>query len=702
MNWATLLKKIATLMIYLLITINWVHQLIMMPPVILGVLVMLSVNTNLGAIAAYSAQAANTRSTASVMQQLSTGKRINSSVDDVAGLAISTRLMSQIRGLNQAIRNSNDGISLLQTVDGAYEGITNALQRMRELRVQSLSDTNNAKDKSYLELEISSLKNEIQRIVKTIQFNGANILDGSGGTDTGDGYRSYSFGTDPNGASHSIAIPDLRNFTVPISEIPTSSQTISGSPTPPASPFDTYVFESDGDRGFFSSGDAIGGIAAADFDGNGTLDLVATDPVLNTIQIFRGLGNGSFNPGNAYYNTYTTGTKPISVLVGDVNNDGKKDVFTVNVDGQSITTFLGKGDGSFEEAHYYYTMFPSSDAVLTDLNHDGNLDFFYESTGYFSTMSSVIGDGTGNFYDNHFNTNMPTAPNGTDFVVGDINNDNNLDFITFHAKNGGVASNKLVLINNGTGAYFASSSLELDGINMNNAELGDFNNDGNLDLVLVSATANKVSIRLGNGDGSFSNTFSYTKSVQHQNSYNVKISDFNSDGNLDVILTGNFMPVLLGNGDGTFTNTETWSLGTSTTGYENPSVVGDFDNNGTKDIAVARGNEFSIFLNQTPPPPPPPAPPFTLDEIDSFLETIARARANIGASVSRLNFTADNLANQSMSSQQSLSRIQDTDYSTATTEMAKRQIIQQAATAMLAQANQQPQMILSLLKSVTA
>ena len=136
---------------------------------------MLTINTNIAALQAQSAQQTNARSTATVMQQLSTSKRINSAVDDVAGLAISTRLMSQIKGANQAIRNTNDGISLLQTADGALEGITNALQRMRELRVQSLNETNNSADKASIENEITSLQTETKRILSTTEFNGIKL-----------------------------------------------------------------------------------------------------------------------------------------------------------------------------------------------------------------------------------------------------------------------------------------------------------------------------------------------------------------------------------------------------------------------------------------------------------------------------------------------------------------------------------------------
>jgi len=139
------------------------------------------INTNTGSLYAQQSLNTNARGLSTVMQQLSTGKRINSAVDDVAGLAIATRLTSQIRGLNQAVRNANDGISLIQTAEGATEQVTNMLQRMRELAVQSSNDTNNAMDRGFLDGEFQQLKQEINRIGQNTQWNGANILDGTGG-----------------------------------------------------------------------------------------------------------------------------------------------------------------------------------------------------------------------------------------------------------------------------------------------------------------------------------------------------------------------------------------------------------------------------------------------------------------------------------------------------------------------------------------
>ncbi len=116
---------------------------------------------------------------ATSLQRLSSGLRINSAKDDAAGLSIADRMTAQVRGLNQAVRNANDGISIAQVAEGALGEVTNALQRMRELAVQSANDTNSAADRASLQKEVSQLSAEISRIATQTQFNGKNVLDGS-------------------------------------------------------------------------------------------------------------------------------------------------------------------------------------------------------------------------------------------------------------------------------------------------------------------------------------------------------------------------------------------------------------------------------------------------------------------------------------------------------------------------------------------
>jgi len=139
----------------------------------------LSINTNVASLTAQRNLNNNSNDLGVTLQRLSSGLRINSAKDDAAGLAISERFTTQIRGLNQAVRNANDGISFAQTAEGALSTVGTSLQRIRELAVQSVNDTNSSSDRSALNNEVQQLIAEVGRISSATQFNGQNILDGT-------------------------------------------------------------------------------------------------------------------------------------------------------------------------------------------------------------------------------------------------------------------------------------------------------------------------------------------------------------------------------------------------------------------------------------------------------------------------------------------------------------------------------------------
>ena len=139
----------------------------------------LFINTNQSALNAQRKLNSTSGALSQSFERLSSGLRINGAKDDAAGLAITNRFTAQVRGLNQAVRNSNDGISLAQTAEGALNETTNILQRIRELAVQSANDTNNDSDRSSLQAEVSQLKSELDRIAGTTNFNGNKLIDGS-------------------------------------------------------------------------------------------------------------------------------------------------------------------------------------------------------------------------------------------------------------------------------------------------------------------------------------------------------------------------------------------------------------------------------------------------------------------------------------------------------------------------------------------
>ena len=159
------------------------------------------INTNTSATIAANSLAKNERAMNEAMERLSTGKRINNAGDDAAGLAISSRMTSQIEGLEQAARNANDAISMIQTADGALTEITSVLQRMREITVQASSATNSTTDIAALAAEFEGLRDEVANIVTYTTWNGRTLLDGT--VDGSDDTVSFQIGSN---AAQSISV----------------------------------------------------------------------------------------------------------------------------------------------------------------------------------------------------------------------------------------------------------------------------------------------------------------------------------------------------------------------------------------------------------------------------------------------------------------------------------------------------------------
>jgi flagellin len=135
------------------------------------------INTNISAMKATNASSSANKALGTAMERLSTGKRINSAKDDAAGLAISTSMTSQIRGMSQGIRNGNDGISMAQTAEGALSEVTNMLQRVRELAVQSSNSSYSAADQKNLQLEVSEMTSQITNVLDKTEFNGVKLFE---------------------------------------------------------------------------------------------------------------------------------------------------------------------------------------------------------------------------------------------------------------------------------------------------------------------------------------------------------------------------------------------------------------------------------------------------------------------------------------------------------------------------------------------
>ena len=137
------------------------------------------VNTNIGSLNAQRSLAESSRELSTAMERLSSGKKINSAADDAAGFAIAERMTAQVRGLNMATKNANDGLAMLATIENATNDVTDMLQRIRELAVQAANDTNGAQDRTYLQTEVDSLVAEINRVSTDTVYNDSVVLDGN-------------------------------------------------------------------------------------------------------------------------------------------------------------------------------------------------------------------------------------------------------------------------------------------------------------------------------------------------------------------------------------------------------------------------------------------------------------------------------------------------------------------------------------------
>ncbi|XDZ64934.1 flagellin [Alphaproteobacteria bacterium LSUCC0684] len=182
----------------------------------------LVINTNIGALGAAAAASSVNKSMETSMERLSTGKRINAAADDAAGVAIASRLTSEIRGTNQAIRNAMDAQALIDTAEGAHNEIVNILQRMRELAVQAANDTNGTDDRTNLQAEVDELVNEIDRIANVTTWAGIKLLDATGGTS-----GSFTFhvgaGTTSGSDTITVAIGSMTSSTLSVNALTMAS-----------------------------------------------------------------------------------------------------------------------------------------------------------------------------------------------------------------------------------------------------------------------------------------------------------------------------------------------------------------------------------------------------------------------------------------------------------------------------------------------
>lgn len=656
-------------------------------------------------------------------ERLSSGNRINSAKDDAAGLAISNRMTSQVRGLDQAIRNANDGVSLIQTAEGALQETTNILQRMRELSIQSANGIYSDGDRQVLDAEVQQLVEELDRIAQTTSFNGQLLLDGSlGQVDLQVGSEANqtislevqamdaktlgmgSISVDMLGSASDLGSLDAAGSGV-LSEndVMINGQSI----VKGAETFDGGADNAEDLIGYINEnviGISAGTIAQATATaaGDGVLD-IATD--VFTITIAKLDGSSS--------SIQITDTQSLQELADKVNSesggllsatigdDGFLSVSGNDVASITIADTAGAGGAGITTA-------AEAKLVLTADNNDP-ITITRGSTG---TLAQLEDLGFRENTDTGTVEGKGIATPATAWGVGDVTiNGVQIDNTDTDSLAGKIDAINDVQAETGVVAQsFSSATLDFSAVDISaiSATVNTFNLNGvqvNIgaesdDMAGVLKAFNDVSDSTG-----VTASLLGSRVVLEGNVSSMSFTD-NLSAATDTVALGLGGALLVKSEDGASAaaaNTSVVSGGIKLTSSNGAPISVELGSNATQnDIGILESNataegSFGTAITSISIDSAANAQK-AIGVIDNALTTINDTRAALGAVNNRLDFTVSNLSNVSEKTAAARSRITDADFAVETANLSRAQVLQQAATAMLAQANARPQQVLSLLQ----
>ncbi|HKR58498.1 MAG TPA: FG-GAP-like repeat-containing protein, partial [Pyrinomonadaceae bacterium] len=323
------------------------------------------------------------------------------------------------------------------------------------------------------------------------------------------------------------------------------------------------------------------GIARGDLNGDGKLDVAVATTTGNSIHVLLGNGDGTLQSQVAY----TADSNPAGVVIADFNGDGKADVASANSFGSNVSVFIGNGDGTLQTRVNYPVGSQPSNLSVGDFNGDGKNDL--SVLGSPNTLSILLGNGNGTFQPA---TNKTIATAVFSVLSGDLNADGKLDLVTL-----GFPTNILVLLGRGDGTFDdAVSYPAVTGSEVVKATLADLNSDGKLDVAVASRLLRKITVLLGNGNGTFQTAITTALPTDPADLISY---DFDGDTRLDLAVAGFFggSMFLSGLGDGTFSPAVAYPAGLHSASL----VPGDFNNDGKVDFALtSQGDtEVKVLLN---------------------------------------------------------------------------------------------------------
>ena len=605
----------------------------------------LVVNTNMAALNAQRQLGKTSSKLAKSIERLSSGLRINSAADDAAGMAIATKMGAQVRGLNQAIRNANNAVTLVQTAEGGINTVTNMLQRLRELAVQSSSDDNTSSDRANLVKEADNLIAELTRIVNTTEYNNMTLLDGQ--------FSGKYFQV---GANFSQKI----TFTID----DTRGKAIGGRAQYSASIDNgvvTAVNENFGAGEIKVNGYDVVATNATD-DQYSVLSLQGGDMVMSaaisTQYNLSFIINGTAVAVSVAADAALTANQLATSIVANINAAGITNVTARNINGSQWTIDAKNG------ANLNLAMTASVGTVATDISTVLN------SIGM-NNVSTMFGSGGTAAAVNNYNGESSAIAKAA--AINAIKADTDVTATALSQSVTGDAA-----ISSGT---LAAGDVYINGVDIGAVTFTDSDGTGALVTAINNQTSNTGVTASTDTTGKLILTAADGRNI----TANVKNNTIDDDLNLSDTGTNYafiYRSSVQLNDDESFTLTSANSL-EDLTGIDTPSisVASNVSTYNVAEVEIdTQANAEAAMLT-----------------IDAALEDVNGIRAQIGAVQNRLEFTVANLEISSENMSAAKSQILDADFAAETAIFTRNQIMVQAATAILAQANTLPQLALQLL-----
>jgi flagellin len=600
------------------------------------------INTNVASLNSQRSLNMSQASLSTSLQRLSSGLRINSAKDDAAGLAISTRMSSQITGLNQASRNANDGISLAQTAEGGLQSITDSLQRMRELSVQASNATNTATDRAALQQEVDTLVQQINTVAGQTAFNGVKLLDGT--------FNAQSFQVGAN-SGEALTISSLASAKADALGVGTTSS------------YNATTAGATKTGSIASGGITVNGYGIGPSVRDGLSAAGSNDSAISKAAAFNAVSGQTGVTAKASATTLTGAADPAQVAIA---GDGTDFIYVNNVKLGAIAA----GSDTITQGANIAAAF---NAVA---NQSGVTATFSTSTGAVSLTAadgrniSLIGRGTGADVTN------------TGLTIGDDGGTNSHIAAAGAAAVGTLAAGDLTINGYDIGAVAAGIDATTQGDNVAAAINALTSKTG---VTATTDGAGTLTLSAGEGQAiSISGNFAHATATATTTGFSADQLGAGADeaanaassnavitrGNITLSSTASAGITLSGSDIARSGLSSSYTAATATFGAGIASV----------DLSTATGAQNAIAT------------------IDSALANINSSRANLGALQNRFASVVSNLATTSENLSASRSRIVDADFAAETANLTRSQILQQAGTAMLAQANSLPQNVLSLLR----